>query len=150
MQTKRTFFVTAICANRNPIFRDENLARLFLEIFFDYQKQEKYLIRAFVVMPDHVHAIITPAEVVSLEKAMQFIKGGSSFRLGNILPAKTEIWQRGFTPPRIDGPDDFFQHVEYVHQNPVRAKLVKKQEEYLYSSVHHGFVLDAAPFGRRG
>ena len=33
-------------------------------------------------MPDHVHAIITPAEVVSLEKAMQFIKGGSSFRLG--------------------------------------------------------------------
>jgi putative transposase len=46
-----------------------------------YHSQGKFLLHAFVIMPDHFHALITPAENVSLEKAMQYIKGGFSFRL---------------------------------------------------------------------
>jgi putative transposase len=108
MQTKRTFFVTAICANRNAMFRNENVARLFLAGFFDYRRQEKFWIHAFVLMPDHLHAIITPSEVVSLEKAMQYIKGGSSFRIiRKSLPSKTEIWQRGFTQHRLQDEEGF-------------------------------------------
>jgi putative transposase len=146
MDTKRTFFLTSVCANRNPIFRNEHRARLFLDIFFQYREQEKYLVHAFVLMPDHLHAIITPGEVVSLEKAVQFIKGGSSFRLGKMLPPKTEVWQRGFVQHRIEGMQDFEKHVEYVHQNPVRARLVKQAERYPYSSAHPAFHLDAWPF----
>ena len=150
MQNKRTFFVTAICANRNPIFGNETAARLFLEVFFDYRKQEKYRIHAFVLMPDHLHAIITPNLVISLEKAMQFIKGGSSFRLGKLLPTKTEIWQRGFAQHRVADEEDFMRHVEYIHQNPVRAGLVRNAEQYRHSSAHAGFALDSSPSALRG
>jgi hypothetical protein len=44
---------------------------------------------------------------------------------------------------------DFARHLEYIDQNPVRAGLVKKPEEYPYSSAHAGFVLDALPFVTR-
>jgi putative transposase len=50
-----------------------------------------------VVMPDHFHALVTPADEISLEKAVQFIKGGFSFRLKSSLP----VWHPSFTNHRI-------------------------------------------------
>jgi putative transposase len=146
VNNNRTFFVTSVCANRHPLFRDEQNARIFLDVLFGYRKQERFSIHAFVLMPDHFHGVITPGDVISLEKAVQFIKGGSSFRLGKVLPAKTEVWQRGFTLHRIESNEDFSKHVEYVHQNPVRAGLAKRAEEHPYSSAHPGFSVDQPPF----
>jgi len=51
---------------------------LFLDVLFHYWQQQKYLLHDFVVMPDHFHLLITP--IVTLERAMQLIKGGFSFR----------------------------------------------------------------------
>jgi REP-associated tyrosine transposase len=79
-QEIRTFFVTSVANGRSPIFRKEEMARLFLNVLQDYRGQGRYLLHEFVVMPDHFHLIVTPAADVSLEKAGQYIKGGFSFR----------------------------------------------------------------------
>ncbi|HET9406411.1 MAG TPA: transposase [Candidatus Sulfotelmatobacter sp.] len=81
MNADRIFFITTITAQRRPIFRREPVAKLFIETLAHYREQGKFLLHEFVVMPDHVHALITPAEQISLERAVQFIKGGFSFRL---------------------------------------------------------------------
>src|SRR5207248_1450976 len=52
-------------------------AKLMMETLFSYQKQDKFLLHAFVIMPDHLHLLIAPQGTISLEKAMQFIKGVS-------------------------------------------------------------------------
>ena len=64
----------------------------------------------YVVMPEHVHLLLTPAPGVTLERSIQFIKEGYSHTLGLELSRKGEVWQRGFTDPRIRDTEDFENH----------------------------------------
>jgi putative transposase len=90
-----------------------------------------YKLHAFVVMPDHVHLIVTP-QGVTIERAVGFIKGGFSHRLASNFP----VWQRGFTDHRIRDAEDMEVRRRYLHMNPVRAGLVTAAEEYRYSSAY--------------
>ena len=80
-QELRTYFTTFSTAGRRRIFQVEKNARLMVDTLRNYRTQGRFSLHAFVVMPDHVHALITPAVEVSLEKAIQFMKGG--FRFGS-------------------------------------------------------------------
>ena len=145
-QEIRTFFVTSVANQRSPIFRKEEMARLFLNVLQDYRGQGRYLLHEFVVMPDHFHLIVTPAADVSLEKAGQYIKGGFSFRAKKELAYRFLVWQeKGFTNHRIRDAEDYQRHREYIHHNPVKAGLVKIPSEYPYSSAFPGMELDPAP-----
>ena len=87
-----------------------------------------YKLHAYVVMPDHIHLLLTPHE--TLERTIGLIKGGFSHRLASKLP----VWQRGFTDHRIRNPEEFEIRRTYIHQNPVRANLVPSPELYPFSS----------------
>ncbi len=102
-------------------------------------------IHAFVVMPDHVHLLMTPAEDVSLEKAMQFIKGGFSFR----LKSKLDVWERSFNEVQILAPDKFAACKIYIEQNPVRAGLASEAAKFAYGSAANGESVDPAPLHLR-
>jgi len=95
-------------------------------------------------MPDHIHLLITPAPNITLERAMQFIKGGYSRAVGLEI-SRREIWQKGFTDHRIRDPQDFAGHRLYIHQNPVMAKLAESPTEFRYCSAFPGFKLDPWP-----
>jgi REP-associated tyrosine transposase len=139
----RTFFITSVTAQRRTLFQRDTAADLFVEVLLHYRTQGKYLLHEFVVMPDHFHALITPGYEISLEKAVQFIKGGFSFRLKSNMPA----WQASFTNHRIRDEEDFERHREYIRMNPVRARLAGRAEEYAHSSARGQFVLDPMPQG---
>jgi len=142
MDPERTFFITTVTLQRIPIFRRESTANLFIETLAHYRDAGKFLLHEFVVMPDHVHLIITPAAGISLERAVQFIKGGFSHRLG-----RGSIWQASFTNHRIRDYEDYERHREYVWLNPVRARLVARAEEYPFSSAAGRVRLDPVPRG---
>jgi putative transposase len=91
-------------------------------------------------MPEHVHLLLTPVGV-TLERAMQLIKGGYSHAFGLEFGRK-EIWQRGFTDHRIRDWKDFDQHRNYIHENPVKRGLVALTRDYRYCSAFPGFKLD--------
>jgi len=139
----RTFFVTSITAQRRPLFRNPTTAGLLIRTLLYYREQGKYHLHEFVIMPDHIHALITPAEEFSLERTVQFIKGGFSFR----LKSKSQTWQASFTNHRIRDEEDFERHREYIHMNPVRAGLSRTSAEYPYSSAAGKFALDPVPLG---
>ena len=96
-------------------------------------------------MRDHVHLILTPAPLTSLEKAMQFVKGGFSFRAKKELNFNREVWEKGFNEHRIKDADDYAKHIEYIWMNPVRAGYVDRPEDYLYSSARCKNEVDPAP-----
>jgi putative transposase len=139
----RTFFITSVTAQRRALFRCTTVADLLVDVFFHYRDQRKYLLHHFVIMPDHFHALITPAPEISLEKALQFIKGGFSFRLKSSPP----VWQASFTNHRVRDDLDFERHREYIWMNPVRAGLVRRIEDYPHSSATGKFALDPMPQG---
>ena len=76
---------------------------------------------------------------------MQFVKGGFSFRAKQELKYEEEIWQKGNDDHRIKDAADYAQHVEYIWMNPVRAGLVARPEQYLYSSARLRNEVDPAP-----
>src|SRR5262249_3981944 len=108
-------------------------------------RQGRFQLHAFVVMPDHVHLLLTPAQNITLERALQFIKGGYSYRVRKELERRCEVWQRGFADHRIRDANDFEFHRNYIHNNPVRARLVDNASDYRYSSAYPGFKLDPWP-----
>jgi putative transposase len=96
-------------------------------------------------MPDHFHLLIT--STVSLELAVQCLKGGFSFRAKRKFSWKGDVWVTGFSDHRIRDDEDFKTHLAYTAQNPVRARLVERAEQYPYSSATGSFELDASPRG---
>lgn len=125
-QELRTFFITAVTANRRRLFQANANAELLLNLFNDDRSKGRYQLHAFVIMPDHIHLLVTPAPDVSIEKAMQFIKGGFSFR----LRSKLGVWQSGYTKRRIEGAQDYANHAIYIHENPVRAHMCERAEDF--------------------
>src|ERR1035438_5822676 len=141
--SQRTFFITTITWQRVPIFRVEARAQLLIDVLLGYRDQGKCLLHEFVVMPDHVHLLLTPAPEISLERAVQFIKGGYSYRLREV--EKIQVWQKSFTNHRIRDGEDYERHCEYVRLNPVRARLARDAGAYAFSSAGSGFRLAALP-----
>jgi putative transposase len=142
---ERTFFITTVAHNRRPLFRSARMADLFLDTLFSYRAQGKFLLHEFVVMPDHIHLILTPDIRIPMERAVQFAKGGFSHRCSKELLMKGEVWQRGFTDHRIRDDGDYARHRDYIHMNPVQAGLVTTAADYPYSSAHAGVKLDSPP-----
>ena len=103
--------------------------------------KNNFCLHAYVIMPDHLHLLITPYE--SVEKAVQLIKGGFSFRAKRELDWKFDIWQPGFTDHRVRDEEDWKRHLEYIRNNPIEARLVEDPALYEFM----GFPNIAFPQG---
>jgi putative transposase len=145
--SSNTYFVTLSAHQRQSLFQSLCLAELFLSTLFSYRDQNKFLVHEFVVMPNHVHFLLTPRSEVTLERAIQFIKGGFSFRAGRELGIKKEIWQRGYVDHRIRNVADYDHHRDYIWSNPVEARLSETAVAFRFSSASGAFHLDVPPQG---
>ena len=139
-----TYFVSTQTWGRRTLFQNNELASLLLETLLDYRTQGRYLLHEFVIMPNHLHAILT-TRGIALERAMQLIKGGFSFRARQTGRKNLEIWQPGFTDHRIRNFSDYEARRDYIHLNPVRAKLCLNPPEYSWSSASSRTDLDSVP-----
>jgi putative transposase len=119
------------------------MARLFVDVLFGYRSQEKYLLHEFVLMPDHFHLLITP--LATLERALQLIKGGFSFRAKKELGFQGEIWEKSFYDRRVRDWEEYSAFRQYIHRNPVKRGLALAPEAYPYSSARTALALDAVP-----
>ena len=138
----QTYFVTSQTWQRRTLFRNPQWAELFLETLHSYRGRA-YLLHEYVLMPEHFHILITPS--VTLERAVQFIKGGFSFRAKKELQSSIEVWQVGFSDHRIRDAHDYQIHIDYIFRNPVGRKVVEHPAEYPYCSAFPGSLKDAAP-----
>ncbi len=121
------YFVSTQTEGRKPFFRHERWARLMLSTLNHYDGTG-YKLHAFVIMPDHLHLLIGPFE--SVEKSVQLIKGGFSFRAKRELEWKGEIWQPGFADHGVRDEEDWQKHLAYIKNNPVDAHLVSNADLY--------------------
>src|SRR5205085_6048016 len=96
-QEVRTFFATSLTFERRLILQSKSLCDLLLDVFRDNRSKGRRLLHEFVIMRNHFHAILTPAPETPLERAMQFLKGGFSYRqerIGNEVRDLAERIQR--------------------------------------------------------
>jgi putative transposase len=145
VRASQTYFVTTSTHQKRFLLQGQAFAELLLETIFFYRSQGRFRLHAFVIMPNHFHLVITPGEESTLERSLQVVKGGFSYRVRTELGRHMEIWQRGFTDRRIRDSAECAAIVRYIHENPVKANLVQKAVEFPYSSINPKFQLDPLP-----
>jgi len=143
----RTFFVTSSIAGKRNLLQSDRSAQLFIRVLYEYRKQGKFRLHEFVVMPDHFHVLLTVEAGMTIERAVQFIKGGFAFRAGREFGFRAPAWQRGFHDERVWNAAGFEGMRDYIHDNPVKRGLVTEPTEYPYSSASGRFALDPPPQG---
>ena len=137
------YFITASTFQRTPLFRKDPMARLFVEVLFHYRDHKNYLLHEFVLMPDHFHLLISPT--FSLERSLQLIKGGFSYRAKKELGFAGQIWEKSLYDRRVRGAEDYYNFKQYVRQNPVKQGLAAGFADYPYSSARPEFAMDEVP-----
>ena len=129
-QYRRMFFVTTKTSMGRRLLQSDRFAALFVDVLRKSMAAGRIEVHDFVVMPDHVHLLLSVGEGMSIEKAVQFIKGGFSYRVKKELGYNGEVWQRGFSEVQVMGRDSLEQHRRYIASNPERAGLVGRGEEF--------------------
>jgi putative transposase len=138
------FVTTKAWGNRN-IFQVAETSEIVIEVLLRYRADDFYLLHEFVLMPDHLHLLLTPAGTTTLEKAIQLIKGASSYEIHKRRSNAMQIWQPGFREWTIRDGEDFRVKAHYIQNNPVAAKLVRVASEWPYGSAAGRFRLDPPP-----
>jgi putative transposase len=136
-------YVTTATRDRKPLFETSRIADLFIETLLHYRTLGQYKLHAYVVMPDHVHLLLTP-QSITLDQAVGLIKNGFAYRLNTDLP----VWDDGFTGYSVANLHDLEIVRAHLHQLPVRAGLVAAAELYPYSSAYHQTPVVALPPSR--
>ena len=126
------FFATTKTSQGRALLQSERNATLLIDVLRSYVAARKFRLHDFVVMPDHLHLLLTVGDGMTVERAMQFIKGGFSYRLKKECGYLGEVWQRGFSETRVEDRQSFIKHRAYIAANPVRAGLVDSPEEFPY------------------
>jgi putative transposase len=131
------FFATTKTHMGRRLLQSNRNVTLLIDVLRLNVAAGKFRVHDFVIMPNHLHLLLTIPGDHSIEKVMQLIKGGFSYRLKREFGYQGEVWQRGFSEVRIWDRSSFAQHREYIAQNPVRSGLVSKSEDwpYCYSSL---------------
>jgi putative transposase len=144
-------FITAVAKNRLPVFKTEPIKMITCRALDEARTSCGFLLFACVIMPDHLHVLTDKPREPSV--VLQFIKGIVSRRvLGYLKEMKYEtslkklqhddwkrnhrysLWQHDSEVFSITAENTFMQKVNYIHQNPVRANLVERAEDYRWSS----------------
>ncbi len=144
----RTFFVTSKTNGGASLLQTERMANLFIDVLRTYVTTKKFRLHDFVVMPNHFHLQLTLDGRKTLEKTVGLVKGRFSYRAKKELGCRYEIWQPGFSDERVWDRESFLLHRKYIDENPVKAGLADKPENYPYGSAY--FRARKRPSGPKG
>jgi putative transposase len=132
LNPSRIFFATSKTSMGKRLLQSERNANLLVDVLRSLVLERKFKLHDFVIMPDHLHLLLTVEDGMTIEKAMQLIKGRFSHRLSHEFGFKGEVWQRGFTEVQVKCDQDFENHRAYIAANPIKAGLVGVDESYPY------------------
>ena len=134
------FFVIGNVLDRKKIFRVDKYAIAFLQELQELRTSRQYKLIAFVVMPDHFHLTLNP-KGGDIQEATGTLKSLSAKRIVELAPAGTfstgsdnQVWQESFKSLPLWSDWMINQKINYIHANPVRAKLCSTAQEYRWTS----------------
>jgi putative transposase len=150
-------FVTGSLCHRAPVFIDEACCLAFLDICASLREEWPYKLIAYVLMPDHIHLILNPSDG-RIKELVAALKSLSSKRIigtahgVSFLRNKADtdgsvhqVWQEGFKDFPLWSPWMIWQKINYIHSNPVKAKLVASAKDFRWSSFRAFYFGDSEP-----
>lgn len=138
-------FVTFSCYKRRALLQHNVAKRIVLGIMHSQLKKQNGFCSGFVIMPEHVHAIVWFNSTNQLSTFMKQWKQRSSVKIKSLIIKKLDhyasrinieepVWQRKYYSFNLYSNSKLLEKIAYMHKNPVRAGLVLHPEDWEYSS----------------
>ena len=130
------YFTTVCLAQRQPLLTTPEIYPILLNELCALRTRHGWAVGPFVVMPDHVHLFLTPhsGPAKPLSVAMGKWKEWTAKGILPLLGIKAPLWQPEFFDHVIRSEESFAEKWTYVRENPVRARLVARAEDWPYAS----------------
>jgi putative transposase len=133
----QTYFITKCVDERRETLADPAAAEIVIESLAHSRRQGEIKLLAFVVMPEHYHAVFVLLPDHDLSDLMRRVGSYTANRIRRTLDLDLPVWQAdGFYDRACRNDKEVLDAVEYVHHNPVRKGLVKVPEDWPFSSAH--------------
>ncbi len=141
-----SYFFTVVTEKRRKLFSDDNNVQALRVAFISVMQKYPFVIDAAVVLPDHLHFIWTLPEhdsnystrwrLIKTEFTKQYPDKFTVQNANRKKKKQQDIWQHRGWEHCLRDEHDFQQHVDYIHNNPVKHGLVKRASDWRYSSIH--------------
>ena len=147
-ESGQTHFVTFSCLKRRPYFGSAALYDLFVRCLEDMRCRFEMRVYGFVVMPEHVHLLLSEPTAVKFAEAMHYLKLSFSKRVPGLV-SRTQLsahktcanlghrgsfWEKRYYDRNVRDYREFTLTLQYLHRNPVARGLVVAPEEWKWSS----------------
>jgi len=134
----QSHFLTFSCYRREPRFQSESTYDLFLVCLESMRVKFRSHVYGYVVMPEHVHLLVSEPQRGTLADAMHSLKLSFTKRLrggAGVQPGR--FWQARGYDRNVRNAAEFSVKLAYIHENPVKRGLVKAPEDWKWSSFRH-------------
>jgi putative transposase len=133
-------FITFSCHDRNPYLTTPESKTLFQQVLESRRQKYNFQIAGYVVMPEHVHLLLSEPPTQPLSKALASIK-----REVSRLSPETPFWLPRYYDFNVFSSSKRIEKLRYIHRNPVSRGLVEKPEDYTWSSFRTYALLEQSP-----
>ena len=145
-------YVTGNVEKRRQIFRSKSNCRAFLEEIQSLRQKTLARLVCFVVMLDHFHLIVNVIDG-DIQSWIGELKSRSARRLTGMnrdglfttASGENQVWQESFRTLRLWSDWMIWQKINYIHNNPVKARLVESARDYQWSSFRSFYKLEEDP-----
>lgn len=149
-------FITTTCVNWIPVFSNDRAMKIVATQFSETAQIMNVAIIAYVIMPSHLHALLGFQDIKIMPKFVKGFKSLSARKIKNLNPyileeysttkKEFQLWKRRYDDLIITSDKQFKVKLEYIHDNPVRAELVKVATNWKYSSARDWLLNEAVPY----
>jgi len=140
-----THFITIPTFHRKRIFQNQRYGELLTETLMHLRQEFKVLLHDYVIMPDHVHLLLTTYGAVDATTVVRTLQTRFANELTNQFGYSGELWEPAIRDHQVLNADDCTACVRQIHSNPVRGGFCEKPTEYQMSSPSSRWVLDPLP-----
>ena len=142
------YFFTVVTDHRQPILTHPDCRNALRDAIITTREQHPFTIDAWVLLPDHLHAIWSlPENDADFSIRWGKIKVSVTRSLREVGLCNDSIWQKRFWEHEIRDETDFRHHMDYIHYNPVKHGLVEAVADWPHSTFHRQCALGVHPKG---
>jgi putative transposase len=134
-ETRQIHFLTFSCYHRQPKFTSAIACTTFVDALERVRENYSLCVYGYVVMPEHVHLLVSEPEREALDQAIKSLKQGVARRLA--LRAADSFWQARYYDFNVWSEKKFVEKLRYIHRNPVKRELVAHPQDWRWSSFRH-------------
>lgn len=129
------YFITSNILHRQPLLAPRAREVLIASLKWSRDDGRLWLL-GYVIIDNHFHTLFALRDGNDLPRVMNSLKRHTARQSNQLLGRTGELWQEGYHDHVIRDEPDFWQHIQYMHDNPVRRGWVETAQAYAWSTAH--------------